>query len=146
MRFEDLLKEYENLKFKIRRTHIKEQEVRELEGFPIATGVDGMPRAKQNTSAPEKLALKLTEILSERKCLEKQLLSVREQISRCIDKVTHCAAQEVIETKVFIPNCGWKYVSKKLCLSIRRVTQLYHEGVAEINKKFGDELWKKIMF
>ena len=140
MKFEDLLKKYDDLKFKIRRTFIKEQELRELEGFPIASGVDGMPKAKQNTSTPEKLALKLTEILSERKCLEKQLLSVREQISRCIDRVSNYSAQEVIETKVFIPNCGWKYVSKKLCLSTRRVAQLYHEGVAEINEKLGDEL------
>lgn len=135
MRFEDLLKEYETLKFKIRRTHIKEQEVRELEGFPIASGVDGMPRAKQNTSTPEKLALKLTEILNERKCLEQQLLKVREQISNSIDLITNLDAQEVVETKVFVPNCGWKYVSKKVCLSVRRVNQLYHEGVAEINER-----------
>ena len=135
MRFEDLLKEYETLKFKIRRTHIKEQEVRELEGFPIASGVDGMPKAKQNTSTPEKLALKLTEILNERKCLEQQLLKVREQISNSIDLITSLDAQEVVETKVFVTNCGWKYISKKLCLSVRRVNQLYHEGVAEINER-----------
>lgn len=135
MRFEDLLKEYETLKFKIRRTHIKEQEVRELEGFPIASGVDGMPKAKQNTSTPEKLALKLTEILNERKCLEQSLLKVREQISNSIDLITSLDAQEVVETKVFVPNCGWKYISKKLCLSVRRVNQLYHEGVAEINER-----------
>ena len=139
MKFEDLLKEYESLKFKIRRTHIKEQEIRELEGFPIASGVDGMPKAKQNTSTPEKLALKLTEILNERKALEQQLLFVREQISRCIDRVSNYAAQEVIETKVFIPNCGWKYVSRKVCLSTRRVAQLYHEGVAEINESLKDD-------
>lgn len=135
MRFEDLLKEYETLKFKIRRTHIKEQEVRELEGFPIASGVDGMPKAKQNTSTPEKLALKLTEILNERKCLEQSLLKVREQISNSIDLITSLDAQEVVETKVFVPNCGWKYISKKLCLSVRRVNQLYHEGIAEINER-----------
>ena len=139
MRFEDLLKEYETLKFKIRRTHIKEQEVRELEGFPIASGVDGMPRAKQNTSTPEKLALKLTEILNERKCLEQQLLKVREQISNSIDLITNLDAQEVVETKVFVPNCGWKYVSKKVCLSVRRVNQLYHEGIAEINEQLKDK-------
>lgn len=139
MRFEDLLKEYETIKFKIRRTHIKEQEVRELEGFPIASGVDGMPRAKQNTSTPEKLALKLTEILNERKCLEQQLLKVREQISNSIDLITNLDAQEVVETKVFVPNCGWKYVSKKVCLSVRRVNQLYHEGIAEINEQLKDK-------
>lgn len=140
MRFEELIKEYETLKFKIRRTIIKENEIRELEGFSASSGESGMPKPKQNTSSVEKSALKLTEIFNERKSLEQNLMSVRERISRAIDYVSNLIAQEVIETKVFVPNCGWKYVSKKMFLSTRRVAQLYQEGVQEINEKLGDKL------
>ena len=138
MRFEDLVKEYETLKFKIRRTIIKEQELRELQGYTPSSGESGMPTSKQNTSSVEKVALKLTEILDERKSLEQNLLSVREQISRLIDIVSNFASQEVIETKVFIPNCGWRYISKKVFLGEKRVAQLYKEGVAEINSWLKD--------
>ena len=140
MRFEELIKEYETLKFKIRRTVIKENELRELQGYTPSSGESGMPTSKQNTSSVEKVALKLTEILDERKSLEQNLLSVRERISSAIDYVSNLITQEVLETKIFVPNCGWKYVSKKICLSVRRATQLYHEGIAEINEKLGDAL------
>lgn len=133
MKFEDYVEQYKNLKFQIRRTLIKEQELRDLQGYAPSSSESGMPSAKQNTSTVEKVAVKLTEILNERKSLEKKLLSVREQVSRLIDLVTNYAAQEVIETKVFIPNCGWKYISKKVFLGEKRVAQLYKEGVAEIN-------------
>ena len=133
MRFEDYVEEYRTLKFQIRRTWIKEQEIRELEGFSPSSGEGGMPHSKQNTSTVEKMTVKLNEILSERKSLEQKLMVVREQISRLIDRLDNYSAQEVIETKVFVPNCGWKYISKKVFLGEKRVAQLYKEGVAEIN-------------
>ena len=142
MRFEELIKEYETLKFKIRRTIIKEQEIRELEGFSISAREDGMPKSKQNSSTVEKSALKLAEIFEERKSLEQKLLTAREQLSRSIDYVSSFITQEVLETKIFVPNCGWKYVSQKIGLSESHCRHLYREGVQEIDEKLGEKLYE----
>ena len=139
MKFESLISEYNRLKFKIRRTEIKEQELRALEGFPGSSGIEGMPRAKSNTSSVENSVVRLTEIFNERKRLEEELEAVRQRILAAIDMVSSLMAQEIIETKIFIPNCGWKFVSRKVGLSESHCRHLFREGVEEINKRLVDK-------
>lgn len=139
MKFESLISEYSRLKFKIRRTEIKEQELRALEGFPGSSGIEGMPRAKSNTSSVENSVVRLTEIFNERKRLEEELEAVRQRILAAIDMVSSLMAQEIIETKIFIPNCGWKFVSRKVGLSESHCRHLFREGVEEINKRLVDK-------
>ena len=139
MKFESLISEYNRLKFKIRRTEIKEQELRALEGFPGSSGIEGMPRAKSNTSSVENSVVRLTEIFNERKRLEEELEAVRQRILSAIDMVSSLMAQEIIETKIFIPNCGWKFVSRKVGLSESHCRHLFREGVEEINKRLVDK-------
>lgn len=139
MKFESLISEYSRLKFKIRRTEIKEQELRALEGFPGSSGIEGMPRAKSNTSSVENSVVRLTEIFNERKRLEEELEAVRQRILAAIDMVSSLMAQEIIETKIFIPNCGWKFVSRKVSLSESHCRHLFREGVEEINKRLVDK-------
>lgn len=139
MKFESLISEYNRLKFKIRRTEIKEQELRALEGFPGSSGIEGMPRAKSNTSSVENSVVRLTEIFNERKRLEEELEVVRQRILAAIDMVSSLMAQEIIETKIFIPNCGWKFVSRKVGLSESHCRHLFREGVEEINKRLVDK-------
>ena len=139
MKFESLISEYSRLKFKIRRTEIKEQELRALEGFPGSSGIEGMPRAKSNTSSVENSVVRLTEIFNERKRLEEELEAVRQRVLAAIDMVSSLMAQEIIETKIFIPNCGWKFVSRKVGLSESHCRHLFREGVEEINKRLVDK-------
>lgn len=139
MKFEGLISEYNRIKFKIRRTEIKEQELRALEGFPGSSGIEGMPRAKSNTSSVENSVVRLTEIFNERKRLEEELETVRQRILAAIDMVSNLMAQEIIETKIFIPNCGWKFVSRKVGLSESHCRHLFREGVEEINKRLVDK-------
>ena len=139
VKFESLISEYSRLKFKIRRTEIKEQELRALEGFPGSSGIEGMPRAKSNTSSVENSVVRLTEIFNERKRLEEELEAVRQRVLAAIDMVSSLMAQEIIETKIFIPNCGWKFVSRKVGLSESHCRHLFREGVEEINKRLVDK-------
>ena len=138
MKFESLINSYNKLKFKIRRTEIKEQELRTLEGFAASSGMEGMPRVKSNSSSVENSVLKLTEIFSEREKLQSELESIRQQILSAIDMVSSFIAQEVIETKIFIQNCGWKYISRRTGLSESHCRHLFREGVEEINKRLVD--------
>lgn len=137
--FDDLVREYNQIKFRIKRTVLREQELRALEGFPKSGGLDGMPRAKSNSSSVENTIVKLTGILNERARLESSLESLRNQILAVIDLVSDLKAREVIEIKTFFPNCGWKIVSQKTLLGERRVNQLYNNGIAEINQKLTEK-------
>lgn len=139
MKFELLIKNYEVLKLKIRKNEIQEQEIRELQGFSLSSGENGMPKTNQNSSTPEKQALKLKEISEQRKSLQENLTQVRKQISDLIILIPNLISQEVVEMKVFIQNCGWKYISKKTGLSESYCRFLYREGVKEINERWESE-------
>lgn len=135
MKFEELIKEYEQIQFKIRRTEIKEQEIRALKGFSTSSGEKGMPITKQNSSTVENLVLKLDGILSERKSLQEKLIAIKERIYSAIDLIPNLMSRETVESKIFIPNCGWKYISSQLGFSESYCRLLYREGVQIINEK-----------
>lgn len=135
MKFENLVNEYKKIKLKIRRTEIQELELRELKGFPASVGRNGMPASKQNTSAVENMMLKLDEILKERQLLQNRLLNIREKISTLIDLISNAISQSVVEMKVFIQNCGWKYISSQCGFSESYCRRLYRDGVQEINER-----------
>lgn len=138
MKFEEMVKEYEQAQFRLRRTELQEKEIRALNGFPQSSGENGMPKAKQNSSSVENLAVRLDEILKTRKSLQQKITSLRERIFDLIDLIPNLMSREIVESKIFTPNCGWKYISSKcgFCESYCRL--LYRDGVREINERLKD--------
>ena len=134
MTFESLLSEYNRKKFKIKSLQIKEEELRALGGFPKSGKVEGMPKAKSNTSAVENLVIKIQSLIEERVELEKQLEQDRQTILRLIERLDDLTAMEVLETKIFIKHAGWRFVSQKIFLSESRVKHIYQDSVEKINK------------
>lgn len=135
MKFKELVKEYEQLQYQVRRTEIKEQEIRALKGFSVSSGEKGMPITKQNSSTVENLVLKLDGILGERKSLQEKSIAVKERIFELIDLVPNLMSRQIIENKIFIPNCGWKYISSQCGFCESYCRRLYREGVQEINER-----------
>lgn len=138
MKFEDLVKEYKQVQFKIRRTDLQEKEIRALNGFPQSAGENGMPKTKQNSSSVENLAVRLDEISKTRKSLQQKITGLREQIFDLIDLIPNLMSREIVESKIFTSNCGWKYIASKcgFCESYCRL--LYRDGVNKINERMKD--------
>lgn len=139
MTFESLVRDYERLKYQLRRLEIKEREIRMLGGFPKSGGIEGMPKVKNNSSSVENTILKLSEIENQRNTYKIKINDARQEILTLIDKVTSLAAQEVIELKTFTPRIGWKQIADKVYLSESRCRHLYYEAIIEINKNLSKE-------
>ena len=139
MTFEQMVRDYERLKYQIRRLEIKEKELRLLGGFPKPSMLDGMPKTKNNNSSIENTLIKLSEIESQRNTCEIQLEACRRQILTFIDLSSSLMSREIIELKTFTPRCTWKSVANKVFLSEDYCRHLYYDGITEINKKLTKE-------
>ncbi len=135
MRFEDLVKNYEDTKFQIRRCELKINEMRQLYGFPQAIKYDSQPTGRNTNSSVECTLIRLDELLQEKGMFEQNLESLRAKIQGAIDRLDNYSMREIIELKTFNTNCGWKFISNKVYLSGGRCRHLYYEGISEINRK-----------
>ncbi len=136
MKFEDLVKKYEDTKFQIKRIDLKVKEMRLLYGFPQAIKYDSQPTAKSTNSSVESALIKLDDLLQEKSKYEQILGDLRAKIQSAIDSLDNYSMREIIELKVFTSNCGWKYISNKVYLSKSYCRKLFHIGVEVINKKY----------
>lgn len=132
--FINLIQSYNRKKFKIKSLQIKETELRALGGFPKSGKLEGMPKTNQNTSSVENLVIKIQSLVEERITLEAELERERQVILKLIEKLNDLTAMEVLETKIFIKNAGWRFVSQKVFLSESRVRHIYQDAVEKINK------------
>ena len=83
MLFEQLVKQYNDVKAKIRRLVLKQQELRELGGLPKIGDLDGMPKAPGYNGSPiEKFIIKLDELEREQLEQERKLDVLRNEITK----------------------------------------------------------------
>ena len=139
MTFNNLVNDYRRIKFEIKRIFNREMELRTLCNLPRNGNLEGMPRAKNNTSLVEKFVLKIIQLEEEQELLNQKLISKRTEIIELIDKtVSNISAQEIIELKTFNPKINWIKVAQEMFLSEGYCRQLYYEGIREINKRLGE--------
>ena len=137
MMFEQLVKQYNDTKAKIRRLVLKQQELRELGGFPKTGAYDGMPKAPGFHGSPiENFIVKLDELEQEQLELERKLDALRNEITKYIDLIPNYTTRDIMEHKIFMSQ-GWRKISRVVNYSVSRVRQFYDEGVTII-KNAGD--------
>lgn len=138
MKFEQLVKQYNDVKAKIRRLVLKQQELRELGGFPKRGDNDGMPKVSGYNGSPiENFIVKLDEWEREQLEQERRLEGLRIQITTFIDIVPNYAIRDIMEHKIFMGQ-GWRKISRIVNYSVSRVRQLYDEGILIIKKAESD--------
>lgn len=138
MKFEQLVKQYNDVKAKIRRLVLKQQELRELGGFPKRGDNDGMPKVPGYNGSPiENFIVKLDEWEREQLEQERRLEGLRVQITTFIDVVPNYAIRDIMEHKIFMGQ-GWRKISRIVNYSVSRVRQLYDEGILIIKKAESD--------
>lgn len=138
MKFEQLVKQYNDVKAKIRRLVLKQQELRELGGFPKRGDNDGMPKVPGYNGSPiENFIVKLDEWEREQLEQERRLEGLRVQITTFIDIVPNYAIRDIMEHKIFMGQ-GWRKISRIVNYSVSRVRQLYDEGILIIKKAESD--------
>lgn len=132
--FEQLVKQYNDTKYKIRRLVLQQQELRELGCLPGASNLDGMPHAPGNgTSTVEKYLMRLDDLEKKQISLEQRLETIRDGITFYIDKIPSYVTREIFEYKIFMGK-GWRYIARQVCYSVSRLQQFYADGLAEIRK------------
>lgn len=138
MKFEQLVKQYNDVKAKIRRLVLKQQELRELGGFPKRGDNDGMPKVPGYNGSPiENFIVKLDEWEREQLEQERRLEGLRIQITTFIDIVPNYAIRDIMEHKIFMGQ-GWRKISRIVNYSVSRVRQLYDEGILIIKNAESD--------
>lgn len=131
--FVQLVKQYNDIKSRIRRLVLKQQELRELGGLPRTSDFGGLPQQPGYNGSPvEKYIIRLCELEDEQMNLEKQLEIIRIEITKYIDLIPNLTTREIVEYKVFMGK-GWRFISHRMNYSVSRVRQLYDEGVAIIH-------------
>ena len=133
MKFENLVKSYENTRFQIRRVELKINEMKHLYGFPSAVRYDSQPSSKSTTSSVESTLIRYDTLLQEKREHEQRLAELRAKIQTAIDSLENYTMREVVELKVFTANCGWKYIASKVYLSKDYCRKIYYKAIDEIN-------------
>ena len=137
MLFEQLVKQYNDIKAKIRRLVLKQQELRELGGLPRTGNYDGMPKAPGYNGSPiEKFIVKLDELEREQLEQERKLDALRNEITKYIDLIPNYTIRDIMEHRIFMRQ-GWRKISRIVNYSVSRVRQFYDEGILTI-KSAGD--------
>lgn len=137
MLFEQLVKQYNDIKAKIRRLVLKQQELRELGGLPRSGNYDGMPKAPGYNGSPiEKFIVKLDELEREQLEHERKLDALRNEITKYIDFIPNYTIRDIMEHRIFMGQ-GWRKISRIVNYSVSRVRQFYDEGILTI-KSAGD--------
>ena len=134
MKFENLIKSYEDTRFQIRRVELKINEMKQLYGFPSAVRYDSQPSSKSTNSSVESTLIRYDTLLQEKREHEQRLAELRTKIQTLIDSLENYTMREVVELKVFTANCGWKYIASKVYLSKSYCRKLFHDGVYLIDK------------
>lgn len=135
--FDRLVKQYNDIKYRIRRLVLKQQELRELGGLPRTGENEGMPKTPGYNGSPiEKFVSRLCELEEEQMLYERKLEDLRADITIIIDKIPNTTIREVLEYKVFMSK-GWRYISRCISYSVSRVRQFYDEGIAIIRQVEG---------
>ena len=129
MKFRELVNRYNDVKYKIKRLKLKEQELRELGALPhnSQAGCGG----RHNSSAVEGYVVTLNQIVCEIERLEADMSSLRERITNILDILPSDCIREILEMRLLLRKT-WRYIAGHVYYSESRVRQLYKIGLREV--------------
>lgn len=138
MTFENLVDEYNRLKFKVKRLELKIEEFRLLGEYPKVG--DGTPKSKNPSSIVENVVSKISLLAEKKKSLEVDVLRLREKILRIIDDTLQSINEkEIVELKTFSKSISWDEISRKVFLSESRTRHIYQNAIEKINQFLAKE-------
>lgn len=145
MKFFELVRQYNRLKFKLKSKISEEQELRELCCLPKTNDFGGMPGSPGYNGSPvEKFVIRLDEIMQDQVEINKKLETVRSNIMQMIETLDDYFAEQVVELVVFrnTPRPNWKVVAKKVGYSESGTRALYKTSTSKLEKLELEEIKK----
>lgn len=142
MKFFELVRKYNHIKYKISSKINEENELRELGQLP-KVDYGGMPGSPGYHGSPtESFVVKLDQIQQDQKELNKQLEEVRNDIVLFIDTLDDYFARRCVEMVIFRtthrPN--WKEVARRIGYSESGTRSLYSSSTKKLQNLEKEEL------
>lgn len=137
MKFFDLVRQYNRLKFKLKSKINEELELRELCCLPKTSDLGGMPGSPGYNGSPvEKFVIRLDEIMQEQVELNKKLETIRKSLMQFIETLDDYFAEQVVELVVFrnTPRPNWKIIAKRVGYSESGTRALYKSSTLKLEK------------
>lgn len=136
MKFFELVRQYNHIKYKIFSKINEESELRELGQLPHVDN-GGMPGSPGHNSSPvENYVIRLDEIKQDLEKLNIQLEEVRKNILKFIDTLDDYFARQCVELVVFRnthrPN--WKDVARRIGYSESGTRSLYNSSTLKLEQ------------
>lgn len=135
MDFNTTLKNYYKTKSDIRSCILKQQELRELGGFPKTGNMDGMPKSNSHTSYIEHFIERLETLEEKQIELEQILFGIQMDLERFLAVIettpsleNNFTIKQVCEYRIFL-GYGWKTISHKIDKSYSYTRSLYDLGI-----------------
>lgn len=143
MKFFELIRQYNNTKFRLKSKMNEEAELRELCALPKTSDMGGMPGAPGYNGSPvEKFVIRLGELQEEQNKLNSKLEDIRNDIMLFIDTLDDYFARQVVELVVFrlSPRPNWKHVAKRIGYSESGARALYKTSASKLENFELEEL------
>lgn len=134
MKFLEVLKHYQSVKYSIYSLQLRQNELRELGGFPRTCENDGMPRSNYSDDTPMvNFVAKLQELDDKQKELETELDCVHNDLLRFTALLTDENERQVVEIKIFAnKKTTWEDIAERLFYSKRSVQLFYKLGIEKL--------------
>lgn len=147
MKFWDLVRKYNNVKFKIRSKEIEEQELRELHCLPKKSDFNMPGSPGYNGSPVEKYVIVLDEVMRKQEELKDKMQVIRNELMKCIDTLTDYFARQVVELVLFrtTPKPNWAKVAGSIGYSQSGARALYKSATMKLEKLELEEMKDELL-
>lgn len=145
MKFFEIVRQYNNIKFKLKSKLNEELELRELCALPKVNDMGGMPGAPGYNGSPvEKFVIRLDEIKQEQIELNSKLEEKRKDIMLFIETLNDYFGRQVVELVLFrtTPRPNWKQVAHRVGYSESGTRALYKSCTSKLENLELEELKK----
>lgn len=136
LKFWELVRKYNNLKFKIRSKINEEAELRELGSLPKTSDMS-VPGSSGHSSPVENYVIRLDEIKQDQIALDEKLQEVRNKIMAFIETLDDYFARQCVELVVFRPTAkpNWAKVARSIGYSQSGARALYKTATKNLEKE-----------
>lgn len=136
MKFWDLVRKYNNVKFKIRSKEIEERELMELQCLPKKSDFNVPGSPGYNGSPVEKFVIVLDEVRQKQEELKVKMQAIRNELVKSIETLDDYFARQVVELVLFrtTPKPNWEKVAVSIGYSQSGARALYKTATTKLEK------------
>lgn len=134
MKFDELVRIYNNKKGRYKSLLLELQELRDLGALPHTGENEGMPTSKSATSSVENYVIRVDSIERQIKSIDEQLLVIRDYIMQIIDNIVDIYTRRIVELCTFRNGRApdWRQIASAVNYSERHTKRLYEIGLSQI--------------